>query len=106
MKQLLYFLLAFLFCISITSFAQNPEWINYTNGDRVQALAEEGNDIWVGTSGGLVQLDKFSGTPTFYNNSNSGLPHYNVSSIAIDGSGNKWIGTWRGLAVYNEGKFC
>ena len=33
---------------------------------------------------------------TVYNSSNSGLPDNNVYSIALDGSGNKWIGTRRG----------
>ncbi len=47
-------------------------------------------DLW----GGLA---KFDGTNwTVYNTSNSGLPDNYVSSIAIDGSGNKWIGTWHG----------
>ena len=31
MKQLLYLLLTFFFCISITTFSQNPEWINAEN---------------------------------------------------------------------------
>ena len=63
-------------------------------------------DYWVG-------LAKFDDTNwTVYNNSNSGLPDNFVSSLAIDGSGNKWIGTggWTffgnyggGLAVYKEG---
>ena len=35
---------------------------------------------------------------------NSGLPAFNdLDSIAIDGLGNKWIGTNGGLAVYKEG---
>jgi hypothetical protein len=39
-----------------------------------------------------------------YNTSNSGLPNDFVTTIVIDGSNNKWIGTHdRGLAVYNEG---
>jgi hypothetical protein len=43
-----------------------------------------------------------------YNTSNSGLPDNNVRSIAIDGSGNKWIGTGglfvqgKGLALFDE----
>jgi ligand-binding sensor domain-containing protein len=40
---------------------------------------------------------------TVYNTSNSGLPSNWVYSIAIDGQGNKWIGTDGGLAVYREG---
>jgi hypothetical protein len=36
-----------------------------------------------------------------YNTSNSGLPSNNVLSIAIDGAGNKWIGTRGGLAKFD-----
>jgi streptogramin lyase len=36
-----------------------------------------------------------------YNTSNSGLPENYVSAIAIDGQGNKWIGTARGLAKFD-----
>ena len=31
------------------------------------------------------------------------MPHNRVHAIAIDGQGNKWIGTYEGLAVYREG---
>ena len=78
------------------SFAQNPEWVNYTNGDRVYALIEDGDYIWAGTLGGLVKIDKISGETAFYNKANSGLPYNRVESITIDGSGNKWIGTYGG----------
>lgn len=57
----------------------------------------------MGTSGGLVRIDKSSGDPTFYNRSNSGLPYNFVFSIAIDESGNKWFGTYGGcLARFDE----
>ena len=49
-------------------------------------------------------LAKFDGiTWTVYNDTNSGLPNNTVTSIAIDGSGNKWIGTDFGLAVFSGG---
>ncbi len=84
------------------AFAQNPEWINFTAGNDVRAVAVEGNYIWVGTEGGLVKLDKTTGNMTFYNRSNSGLPDNWVLAIAIDGQGNKWIGTWwGGLAKFD-----
>ena len=69
------------------------------------AVAIEGNNIWVGTAGGgLVKIDKTTGIALFYNKANSGLPDNYVNSIAIDGAGNKWIGTmWGGLSVYNQG---
>ena len=69
--------------------SQNSEWIAYTSGNSVTSLADEGADLWVGTTGGLVQLDKSSGTPTFYNTANSDLPDNQVQAIAIDGSGTK-----------------
>jgi hypothetical protein len=96
---------AFIFLLSVSSsYSQNPEWINYTNGNSVYALVEEGNFIWAGTNGGLVKIDKTSGASFFYNKANSGLPDNNVLAIAIDVSGNKWIGTvFGGLAVYKEG---
>ncbi len=44
-------------------------------------------DIW----GGLAKFDGVNWT--VYNTSNSGLPSNYVRAIAIDGQGNKWIGT-------------
>jgi hypothetical protein len=47
-------------------------------------------------------LLKFDGVNwTVYNTSNSGLPSNDVSAIAIDGQGNKWIGTGWGLAKFD-----
>ena len=65
---------------------------------------------WIGTEpyydgstyngGGLAKFD--GATWTVYNTSNSGLPSNNVKSIAIDGSGNKWIGTDAGLVKFDD----
>jgi ligand-binding sensor domain-containing protein len=44
--------------------------------------------------GGLAKFDGVNWT--VYNTSNSGLPLTMLSSIAIDGEGNKWIGTYGG----------
>ena len=117
MRTVKFFTLAF---VSLTIFSffinfalsQNPEWINFTAGNYVGAIAVEGNYIWVGTSGGLVKIDRTTGNMTFYNRANSGLPSNWVWSIAIDGQGNKWIGTGGGglakfdgvnWTVYNTG---
>ena len=82
-------------------YAQNPEWINYTSGQGVGSTAIEGDTVWVGTGGGLVKLNKTTGEKTFLNKGNSGLPSNGVTSIVIDGSGNKWIGTSGGLAKFD-----
>ena len=84
--------------------SQYPDWINYTNGQHVRAVAVEGSEIWIGTQrGGLVMIDTLTDTTVFYNHANSGLPDNDVTTIAIDASGNKWIGTGGGLAVYSGG---
>jgi hypothetical protein len=68
-----YILMIALFMVNCT-IAQNPQWINYTNGNQINALLEEGNTFWIGTTGGLVLLDKTTGTPTFFNKVNPVLP--------------------------------
>ncbi|MCP3925077.1 MAG: two component regulator propeller domain-containing protein, partial [Desulfobacterales bacterium] len=45
---------------------------------------------------------QFDGTNWIvYNTSNSGLPDNNITSIAIDISGNIWFGTINGIAKFN-----
>jgi ligand-binding sensor domain-containing protein len=102
MKKMIFLLLLF---ISLTGFinAQTPQWINYTNGDNINALASEGNTMWVGTRGGLVELDKVTGISTFYNKVNSGLPDNDILAISIDENGTKWIGTAHGGLVAFDG---
>jgi ligand-binding sensor domain-containing protein len=71
-------------------------------------IAREGNgDKWIGGGDGLVGGDgliKFDDMSwTVYNTFNSGLPSDIIYSIAIDSSGNKWIGTHEGgLAKFDD----
>ena len=81
------------------SFAQYPDWKNYTSGQGVYALADNGNELWIRTDGGgLAKFDVANWT--VYNESNSGLPDDQVIVLAIDGS-NIWIGTQDGLAKFD-----
>jgi ligand-binding sensor domain-containing protein len=74
-------------------FSQNPQWINYTNGQTINAIAIEGDLVWIGTNGGLVRIDQNTEEITYFNRANSGLPYNVVNCIAIDSFGNKWMGT-------------
>ncbi len=48
-------------------------------------------------------MAKFDGVNwIIYNRNNSGLPCDSVNTITIDGQGNKWIGTERGLAKFDD----
>ncbi|MFC1563939.1 two-component regulator propeller domain-containing protein [candidate division KSB1 bacterium] len=63
--------------------------------------------IWASTSGGLFSYDVDNNTFNIYNNT-SGLSGNDISSIAVDGSGNIWLGLDDGsLNVMNtdEGTF-
>jgi hypothetical protein len=73
----IFLLLSLHLLISIPEYSQSPERINKNNGAN-----------WI-----------------IYNTSNSALPSNTISSIAIDGSGNKWIGTGGGLVKFNGTNF-
>ncbi len=89
-KSILFSVICTVACWS-NSFAQYPNWINYTSGQGIYALADNG--------GGLAN---FNGSNwTVYNTSNSGLPDDQVLALAIDGSDNIWIGTMFGLAKFD-----
>jgi len=59
--------------------------------------------IWLGTNAGLVEFDRVASW-NIWNTGNSSLPDSQITSIAIDGFGNKWVGMKNGgLAVYKTG---
>ena len=75
-------LLIFLTIFTFSSFAQNPQWVQYLNGDNIRCLAESESSIWIGSwEGGLLQINKSTGISTFYNAVNSGLPSNTVTAV-------------------------
>ncbi len=92
MKKLTFFMII-MFSTASVIYGQNPQWINYPSENYILALADNGNTIWVGTTGGLVRLDKTTGALVCYNMTNSALPSDWVISLAIEENGTKWIGT-------------
>ena len=43
--------------LSFSLYAQNSEWMLFTNGHNVSCQAIEGNINWIDTTGGLVKLN-------------------------------------------------
>ncbi len=102
MKKIFYFILIF----TAQQLAQNPEWINLTNGDKVLSIVSSGNNLWVGTDGGLVKINKETEEIAFYNRANANLPDNHIRALAIDSSGNLWIGTqYEGIGRF-DGYSC
>jgi len=89
MKNLIFVILI----LTVQYYAQNPEWINLTNGDKVFSIVSSGNNLWIGTDGGLVKLNKETEEIAFYNRANANLPDNHIRTLAIDSSGYLWIGT-------------
>ncbi len=93
MQRRLHLFIALIQVLISTGLTQDPEWINYNYGGAVTALAEEGDYMWVGTTGGLVKIDQATGETDFYDPINSDLPHSHVTQVVVDEAGLKWIGT-------------
>jgi len=75
----------------------NGEWKQYTYGGNIRSMAAIGDEMWIGTEGGLVVLDQATGHTTLYNTLNSALPRNDIRAIAADKDGAVWIGTGNGL---------
>jgi sugar lactone lactonase YvrE len=86
---------------TVFSVSFSQEWSVYLAGKQINCLADEGQYLWVGTTDGLVKLNKSTGEFIVYGKWNSKLPDNWVTAIAIDGQGNKWIGTFGGLVKFD-----
>ncbi|MCB2219285.1 MAG: T9SS type A sorting domain-containing protein [Bacteroidetes bacterium] len=82
--------------------AQTTYWYNYTSGNDIRSIIEDGNIMWIGTGGGLVKIDLSINEATFYNATNSALPQNGISCMDLAPDGALWIGTSLGLARFHE----
>jgi ligand-binding sensor domain-containing protein len=94
--RLIYSLSLLTILILNLSLSQTQEWIVYASWKYINCLADEGQYLWVCTTGGLAKLNKTTGEFIVYNKGNSKLPDNRTLAIAIDVGGNKWIGTCGG----------
>lgn len=75
------------------AFSQLSDWKNYTNGDWINQIFNDGDFLWIATDGGLVKMDKTSGEKTFYNRATAGLPDNHILCLAKDKDENIWMGS-------------
>ena len=75
-------------------------WQTYTNANFVNCIAGTDSAFWIGTNGGLVLLDPVNLRTTAHYVNTDGLPSNRCLAVALDSSGNCWVGTdGGGLAV-------
>ncbi|HNX38902.1 MAG TPA: two-component regulator propeller domain-containing protein, partial [Candidatus Cloacimonadota bacterium] len=104
MKKLILLICLFVFTRLM---AQLNDWTSFTYNSNVRTIAQEGDILWIGTTGGLVRYDRTTQEKVYYNTSNSPLPFNYINAIVIDSQGTKWIGTgdsgssWGGLVSFD-----
>ena len=93
--------------LSSVCFSQNPEWINYTSEEKIFSLVSSGNYLWISShGGGLIRFNKTTEQFTYFYHANANLPDNHIRDIAIDSSGNVWVGTqFSGIGKFN-GSMC
>ncbi|MCF8380920.1 MAG: T9SS type A sorting domain-containing protein [Bacteroidales bacterium] len=104
MKAKLLLIAIFSFAIALPNFSQY-KITNYTDMNQINNLLEDGDYIWVCTSGGAFKRKKSDGSvATMFNTANSGLARDRVEAMYIDFEGNYWFGTWWGGISRYDGK--
>lgn len=98
-----FFSVLIMILLPITSLLSSPDnWKNYVAGGRnINAIAQEDSLLWIGTDIGLVCINRTT-RETRYFDEIDGLPHPNITTIAIDSQNCKWIGTGGGLVKYDD----
>lgn len=86
----------------LTVKAQYTDWVYLKRTQGITSMANDENLLWIGHHAGVVRFDKTTGISTFFDKTNCGIIDDWVSTIAIDGLGNKWFGTQgAGLSKYD-----
>ncbi|MCE7988128.1 MAG: hypothetical protein DYG89_43775 [Caldilinea sp. CFX5] len=80
--------------------AATPFWTTW--GAQLYDLADDGNQLWIGATGGIIRWDKNAHNYQRYT-AVDGLPHTAVVAVAVDSAGNRWFGGDGGLTRLDAG---
>ncbi len=77
------------------------KWMSFY-GNKVNSIAEQGNFLWLGNNKLLIRFNKLSKEKDIYDLGKLNITANNITKIAIDKNGDKWIGTdGSGIIKYN-----
>jgi ligand-binding sensor domain-containing protein len=99
MRKLVLFLLLIMIMTEIKS--QDEIWRYYASAERVNCIAFDDSDAWIGTNAGVLRINRISHNKINYNRYNCDLKSYKIYSIAIDSKGNKWFGGSDGISIFD-----
>src|SRR5688572_26488361 len=80
--------------------ALHGSWRHYTNGNSITSLVVQGDYLWAGSEGGVVRWNRLDGAFVKYTVAD-GLAGNRVSAMAVDGAGQLWVATFRGVSRFD-----
>jgi hypothetical protein len=93
-------LAVFLLALAASPAPAAGTWRVFLYGNEVRALAARGEDVWAGTTGGLVRLSS-DGTLSQWNRAAQELLSDSLSTVAIDAADRVWAGTeTAGISIF------
>lgn len=90
------------FAPQTATFKETPLTRACVSNDIFMFLEDENGKLWLATSDGLYSYDRQTQTVREYNASNSGMPGNIVYGIYLDSAKRFWVGTDKGLAVFDS----
>lgn len=78
-----------------TSTAADPVWTSWSIGAMIRAITAHGDDVWIGTTAGLLRYNRKADAHTLYT-TEQGLLSDIILAIRVDPKGQVWIGTYGG----------
>ncbi|MCS7258361.1 MAG: T9SS type A sorting domain-containing protein [candidate division WOR-3 bacterium] len=87
--------------LTFSAFAEN--WKTYTNTNFIYQIVGDSNYLYCATNGGLVTFSLTSREFTKTVTNTAGLLSNRVYRIAFDINNNIWLGTYKGLTVFDRG---
>ena len=101
MKKLIFLILIVAFAYSQNDELRISNWRNYTSLRNINSITSLGDNLWVGTNGGIFSYDQTSKNLVKFTNV-EGLSSLEISSIFADSKNRIWMGGSTGLIdVYN-----
>ena len=81
--------------------AQTPIWTSWTIGAMIRAVTAHGQDVWIGTTAGLIRFNRRTESHTLYT-TRHGLLSDIILTIHVGPKGHVWVGTYGGgLSRFN-----
>ncbi|MCX6233246.1 MAG: T9SS type A sorting domain-containing protein [Bacteroidetes bacterium] len=78
-------------------------WLNLANKDWVYSIDEDQGFLWIGTSGGIVKLNKQTRETIIFDRANKRIPDNSVLTLNVRPDDSVWVGSRRsGIGIYDN----